>query len=206
MPLADLEQPGLPDHLVGELPDAGLHLLGDLRPLLLKFPEKKAHEYEGQLLFVAILDVILHRRDVVGAEQRVIWVGVHDVHHGDDRQQQRGNRVGGLLLHALYDQHHKRYGDRAVEAEHDPAEQESPDPREQYDAEYRVAQIGIDEYSAPDEAYARFFDDKREPLGRDDHVRQHGDGVDQVGEEQRALMVFVVGDFTDVGDIVHKYQ
>ncbi len=91
MAVADLEQDAAAEIIRREPADHRLHVFRKHLPFPVEFRQEEAQVYERLVMRMHIADHVLHGAAVHRAEGRVEGIGMHDVHHRDNREQE-GNR------------------------------------------------------------------------------------------------------------------
>ena len=200
------EVAGLLREVIGELADQPLQVLGHLPSLPRELPHVEAHEHEVLATCVAVVQVVLHRAHVVGAERRVVGIGVHRVHDRDEGQQEGRRREGRLSTQALDEQQGEGDGQRAEESPHDAMVEVMAHPGQKHREDGAEGDEAQEEDAALLERHRIAPHDEGGPL----HRRQHltGDEREQrrVREQEVSSLVLVVGDLAHVGDIVDEQE
>ena len=84
----------------------------------------QAHKDEPALFLMAFLHDVTQDGYIDGADFHVVGVGMHDVEHGENREQETGDREGGTAAEEdLQQQNDKGNGDRGIEPQHGPTVQ-----------------------------------------------------------------------------------
>ena len=170
MPVADLEQRGPPVIGFRRMPDQGAEFVGHCLSAFIQFPDIQAQEQEVLSLFVAVTDQVVQSAQVVRAERCVIRVGMNQVHDGDHRKQECGNRIGGLEQEPRRGQQHDADCHHAEKAVHYTAVQPTAHPQE-HDSEQGGKQ------DIPDRKDQGTFKGERSVHYTETRTREDPDGI-----------------------------